>query len=214
MHVVILPFHVKHEAARILPPVDLTVKTRERLERYVSLLRSWSSRQLSRQDLPQLWPRHIHDSLQLVPLLPDTGPLIDLGAGAGLPGLILAIATHRKLHLVEADRRKVAFLREAARVTGANVTIECARIESLTICGARAVTARALGSLDQLLTWSAPLLDASGFCLFPKGRQYETELTQAMLHWHMRVQRWQSRTDSQAVILELSEITRHAGAKR
>src|SRR5690242_21035384 len=94
---------------------------------------------------------------------------IDLGPGAGFPGLVLALASDVHFALIEADRRKCAFLREAARVTGAPVQIHAVRIESASLRPAPLVTARALAPLPRLLELAAPLLAAGGQCLFLKG---------------------------------------------
>jgi 16S rRNA (guanine527-N7)-methyltransferase len=109
---------------------------------------------------------------------------------------------------VEADQRKCAFLREAARATAAPVTIHPTRIEALHLPPQRLVTARALAPLPTLLAWAVPLLAPDGICLFPKGRSVEDELTAAAREWHMRVERFPSPTDPAATFLRLSEITR------
>ncbi len=105
---------------------------RVRLVVFAAILRRWNERinLVSQSDITSLWPRHIDDSLQLLPHLPcQPGPAIDLGSGAGFPGLILAIASGLRFHLVESDRRKAAFLREAARETEAPIVLHNARIQ-------------------------------------------------------------------------------------
>ena len=163
---------------------------------------------ISARDIEYVWPRHIADSLQLLPLIPpDTDRAIDLGSGAGLPGLVLAIATGLPFDLVESDHRKAAFLREAARLTGAPATIHATRIETASVPPARLITARALAPLPILLRWASPLLAPGGICLFPKGRSAEDELTDAASKWHMHIERTPSRTDTSATIFRISEIT-------
>lgn len=184
-------------------------ETQQRLAAYVDLLLRWQRtiNLISQHDIEQVWTRHIADSLQLLPLIPpgvDRG--IDLGSGAGLPGLVLAIATGVPFDLVEADHRKAAFLREAARLTGAPVTVHATRIDAVAILPAPLITARALAPLDVLLGWAFPLLAPGGTCLFPKGRGVEDELTTAGARWHMQVLRTPSRTDPSATILRISEI--------
>jgi 16S rRNA (guanine527-N7)-methyltransferase len=108
-------------------------ETLARLEVYAELLTRWSTRinLVGRDTLPDLWRRHILDSAQLHPFIPNSARrLIDLGSGAGLPGLVLAILGVPGVELVEADSRKVAFLREASRVAGAEVTIRPCRIQA------------------------------------------------------------------------------------
>jgi 16S rRNA (guanine527-N7)-methyltransferase len=146
--------------------------------------------------------------------VPSNGVVADIGSGAGFPGLVLAIATSRSFHLIEADQRKAAFLREAARVTGAPVTIHAARIETVQLPKLRLITARALAPLPQLCAWCEPLLAPDGACLFLKGANVDAELTLAATDWHMRLQRWRSRSNPGAAILQISELSRHAGHQR
>ena len=183
----------------------------DQLRNYLDLLLRWNRtiNLISRRDEAVAWERHIEDALALLPLLPDDfSHAIDFGSGAGLPGLVLAIAGGKPFHLVEADHRKAAFLREAIRATGAPATVHAARIETLSLPPAPLITARALAPLPRLLQWAAPLLAPGGVCLFPKGRNAADELTAASAQWHMRVERFASPTDPDATILRISEISR------
>ena len=190
-------------------------ETADRLAAFVDLLLVWNRRinLISRRDEADVWPRHVFDALQLVPLLPSADSAIDIGSGGGFPGLVLAIATGIRFGLVEADQRKAAFLREAARYTGAPVTVHATRVETLRLPSARLVTARAMASLPMLLALSAPLLGRDGVCVFPKGQKAANELTDAGREWHMRVERFPSRTDPTATILRISEIRRVGPAR-
>ncbi|HWT07843.1 MAG TPA: 16S rRNA (guanine(527)-N(7))-methyltransferase RsmG [Roseomonas sp.] len=154
--------------------------------------------------------RHIADSLQLVPLLPAEGPIADLGSGGGLPGIVIAAALpEREVHLVESDRRKAAFLIEAAGTLKlARVTVHPQRIEQASLPPIAALTARALAPLDVLLGFAARFLAPGGHAILPKGRTAEQELTSASAHWHFTAERFESRTDPEATILRLSEIRR------
>ena len=178
---------------------------------YISLLLRWNRRinLVGEADPHDLAVRHVADSLQLVPLIPrGVDRAIDLGSGAGLPGLILARATGIHFDLIDSDRRKATFLREAARTIQAPVTIHAMRIESAPLPPARLITARALAPLPRLLDLAAPLLTPNGVCLFPKGRHHESELTDASMKWHMRVERFPSETAPGAVVLRISELRR------
>ncbi len=182
----------------------------QRLWDFARLIEIWNRRinLISRNDVPALWERHILDSAQLAPLLPaDCARLTDLGSGAGFPGLVLAIVTECHVDLVEVDERKAAFLREAARLTGAAVTVHTSRAESVQLPRASVVTARALAPLPQLLRLAVPLLAESGVCLFPKGRGVANELTAARREWHMQVEQFPSRTSASATLLRLREIS-------
>ncbi|WP_291299120.1 16S rRNA (guanine(527)-N(7))-methyltransferase RsmG [Elioraea sp.] len=184
---------------------------RPALEAYAALLTRWNQRinLVSPRDLPRLWERHIADAAQLAPLIPPgTTRIADLGSGAGLPGLILAIITGTETHLVERDQRKAAFLREAARETGAPATVHAADAATLTPLGAGVVTARALAPLPVLLPLAIRHSAPGGVLLFPKGATAEAELTAAAAAWTMAVERFPSRTDPAATILRLSEVAR------
>jgi 16S rRNA (guanine(527)-N(7))-methyltransferase RsmG len=199
---------VKHTA---LLDVPLTPAILGRLEHFAGLLLRWNARinLMSRADEPELWTRHILDCAQLGPLLPTApGELIDLGSGAGFPGLILALTTAWRAHLVEADHRKAAFLREAIRETGANAVVYPMRAEAMPIGRVRVVTARALAPVAHLLELAHPLLTEDGICLLPKGRTADDELTAAARGWHMRIERFPSRTSPRATLLRISEIRR------
>ena len=181
------------------------------LDRYVALLTRWnrSINLLGRADEAELWERHIGDCVQLVPLLdvvPERG--IDLGSGAGFPGLILALITGVPFDLIEADQRKAAFLRHAARETSAPVQVHAVRIEGANVSPARLITARALAPLPKLLDLAMPVLAPGGTCLFLKGAQADRELTDSARRWQMRVERIPSRTAPNASILRISNLQR------
>ncbi|TDH61641.1 16S rRNA (guanine(527)-N(7))-methyltransferase RsmG [Dankookia rubra] len=190
--------------------VDVPRETEDRLREFVALLLRWNAsiNLTAERDQATIWRRHVLDSLQLAPLVPDTdGPLVDLGSGAGFPGLMLALVTGRETHLVESDRRKSAFLIEAARVLALpRVKIHPTRIEAATLPRAAILTARALAPLTALLPHAHRTLAPGGFALFPKGRTAEQELTDVAGAWIMQVERFPSRTDPIATILRLSEI--------
>jgi 16S rRNA (guanine527-N7)-methyltransferase len=200
-------FHVK----RCLAGYDVSRETLEALEQFAALLVRWNRavNLVSARDEPALWGRHIADCLQLVPLInPVPERAIDLGSGAGFPGLVLALATGICFDLIEADQRKAAFLREAARRTGAPVRIQPIRIEAAQLPPAPLVTARALAPLPRLLSLAAPLLTPHGTCLFLKGAGVKAELTRSTAQWHMQVDCVPSRTASNACILRVSGISR------
>jgi 16S rRNA (guanine527-N7)-methyltransferase len=203
----------------VIPPEfsdigNVSRETRRRLEVYVDLLFRWNTRinLVGRATLESVWSRHIADSLQLFDLAPNNARTwIDLGAGAGLPGLpVAAMAAERSpglhLTLVESDARKAAFLRTAAREMGLSVTIEACRIESLAPLAYAVVSARALAPLDRLCELALPFSGKGTVFLFPKGRQLNSELTEAAVRWHIRAERIASRTDPEAAVLRIEEI--------
>jgi 16S rRNA (guanine527-N7)-methyltransferase len=159
-----------------------------------------------------VWSRHIADSLQLLEIVPEAKTWVDLGSGAGFPGLVLAIAGAERglrVHLVESNDRKCAFLRQVARLTGAPAEVHAERLEKVVpefVGKADVVTARALASLSQLLSWTAPLLKAGTVGLFPKGRDLSVELTEARKHWSFAADIRPSRTDSAAGIVRIASL--------
>ncbi len=190
---------------------DVSRETQDALGRFAALLVRWNRtvNLVSAKDVSVLWQRHIADSLQLIPSMhPLTDRAVDIGSGAGFPGLILALATGVPFDLIEADRRKAAFLREAARTTGAPVHVLAVRAESAGIAPAPLVTARAVAPLPKLLELAAPLLAPGGQCLFLKGASAQEELTMAAVQWHMHVERVASRTAPDTCILRISNLSR------
>ncbi|MFC6789282.1 16S rRNA (guanine(527)-N(7))-methyltransferase RsmG [Methylobacterium komagatae] len=200
--------------AQVLSAYDVSRETTQALDIYVAQLTRWQTVKnlVGPSTLSEVWSRHIADALQLLALAPDAKRWIDLGSGAGIPGLILAIAgKERGIHvtLVESNARKCAFLTEAARLTGAPATVRNARIEAVigAEAGADIVCARALAALDQLLDWSAPLLKSGTTGLFPKGRDVQAELTQAAARWTFTYDLVPSRTESDARIVRVTALT-------
>ncbi len=200
------------DAAGFARLVPVSRETTARLETLLASLARWQRRinLVGAASLADPWRRHILDSAQLFRHLPGSEiRLLDLGSGAGFPGLVLAIMGVREVHLVESDRRKAVFLREAARETGcAGVHVHAARIEETTPFPVDAVTARALAPLPRLLTLAEPFLGPATVALFPKGRNLEAELTAARRHWRMRPQIEPSLSAAEGRILILREVAR------
>lgn len=185
-------------------------ETLEKLQIYESQLRKWNPaiNLVAKSTLDDIWGRHLADSAQLMPLVPTGISLqVDLGSGAGFPGLVMAILGGHPVHLIESDQRKAAFLRETARLTGADATIHAVRIEAATVPPADLVTARALAELSLLLPWAYRLMKKDGVCLFPKGKTAADELTAVADSWNMRVERFPSQTDAAGTLLRLSDIS-------
>ena len=188
-------------------------ETMERLEAYAALLFTWSARinLIGRTTLDDVWRRHFLDSAQLLPLLPSTAQsLVDLGSGAGFPGLVLAILGMPGVELIEADSRKAAFLREAARVTAADVIVGGCRIEAVAPHAVDVVTARACAPVDRLLALGDRFIGPHTVCVFPKGAHADEELTEAGKAWRMTVARHDSRTDPAGCVLLLHQVTRES----
>ena len=193
--------------------INVSRETLQRLETYAGLLVKWQAKinLVGPATLPDLWRRHFLDSAQLLPLLPAAaGTLVDLGSGAGFPGLVLAVMTEWRVHLLDSDQRKCAFLRQVALDCGVvdRVTIHPKRIEQVTGIAADVVTARACAPLGELLDLAEPFIGEKGTGVLLKGAQAEEELTQAQRHWTMRLDRRGSISDPAGTILIVSHLRR------
>ena len=162
--------------------------------------------------VPTLWTRHIADSLQLLAIAPLARKWADLGSGGGFPGLPIACAladqNSAEVHLIESNKKKAAFLREAVRVTGAPAVVHAERVADFgrTFRGdLDVVTARALAPLPELLSIAYPLLKRGAQGLFPKGQDVEAELTQATKCWSIQASLVPSRTDPKSRVVVIRE---------
>ncbi len=186
-----------------------------RLERYAALLRRWQSavNLVAPATLDDVWRRHFADSAQLSGLAAGARRWLDMGSGAGFPGLVIAIMaadeSDRHVTLIESQARKCAFLAEVARETGVAVEIAHARIESLAskpkVTDLDVITARALAPLERLISLSSPLFGPKTIGLFPKGKRWREEIEAAKATWTFHVKLAKSRTDRQGRIIEIRE---------
>jgi 16S rRNA (guanine527-N7)-methyltransferase len=196
------------DRARALALTPVSRETSDRLDGFVELLLRWqrTTNLIAPSTASRIWTRHIADSLQLLDVVPEALVWVDLGSGAGFPGLVIAAALAGKpgavVHLVESNAKKAAFLREAQRLTGAPAIVHTARAEDFAErCheAVDAVTARALAPLKSLLQLCFPLLGKSGAtALFPKGQHAELEIRDAaaqMKAWGLAATLVPSRTD-------------------
>ena len=200
---------------RVAAPADfesaagVSRETVLRLEIYANELVRWQQtvNLVGESTLAILWQRHMLDSLQLLRLLPDEpSPLVDLGSGAGFPGLALAIAGVPDVHLVEADSRKAAFLAEVARLTDTEITLHTKRIEHVAPVVAGVVTARALAPLPLLLGHAARFSGPETVGLFHKGRDWRRELTDTREAWTMDIRCEPSIVEPESVIMRVEHL--------
>jgi 16S rRNA (guanine527-N7)-methyltransferase len=201
---------------RALALTPVSRETSDRLDRFVDQLLVWQQRinLIASSTIPTIWTRHIADSLQLLALAPTAKIWADFGSGAGFPGLILACALAEtpgaRVHLVESNAKKAAFLREAARVTGAPAEIHPVRVVDFVDNlddSVEVVTARALAPLVELLANAYPLLKTGAVALFPKGQDVDAELTDAAKCWTIQTSLVPSLTDSKARIVIITSAT-------
>lgn len=204
----------KAEALALTP---VSRETEARLDRYADLLVTWQAKTnlVAPSTLPQIWTRHIADSLQLLELAPGAKTWVDLGSGGGFPGVVLACVMAEReggmVHLVERNAKKAAFLREALRVTGGRGTVHLADIVDY-VDSFRGpidcVTARALASLNVLLGFTESLVKNGAKALFLKGQDVESELTEATKYWKIEPKLHPSRTGGHGWVAEFDRIER------
>lgn len=195
--------------------LDVSRETLERLHVYERLLLQWSPRinLVSSSTIKAVWERHFVDSAQLWSLAPsDWRHWVDLGSGAGFPGLVIAVLAYElnspgRVTLVESDQRKATFLRTVARETGLSVTVLARRIEDVAPIGSDVLSARALAPLPKLLAFASRHCP-DGTCLFPKGAGFREELSRALETWAFHCDKIESRTDPAAIILRIGTIAR------
>ncbi len=197
--------------------LNVSRETEGKLRDLCDLVKRWNPavNLVAKSTIVDLWGRHLLDSAQLFALRPQAArSWLDLGSGAGFPGLVMAILADQHqpdlaVTLVESDRRKAVFLGEATRKLGLSSKIICERIEDVTPQNADVVSARALSSLSNLCAHVARHANANGMGLFPKGANAAAEIAEARMHWHFVVESHASRTDTSASILALKDV-RHA----
>jgi 16S rRNA (guanine527-N7)-methyltransferase len=203
---------------------NVSRETLDRLKVYADLLLKWQKaiNLVSKKTLPDLWQRHMLDSAQLFDIaqsiISEQGAdarhlsecsWLDLGSGAGFPGLVLSIMGVGQMHLVESDARKCTFMREVARETGANVIFHTCRIEKLPEQKDNPgqvdfISARALAKTDKLLEWATPFRSQNTVCLFPKGQDVDFELEHLLESDDSIIIKWPSRTQDQSVVLQVT----------
>jgi 16S rRNA (guanine527-N7)-methyltransferase len=207
------------DRARALALTPVSRETSARLDRFVALLLKWqkTTNLVAASTLDEVWTRHVADSLQVLSFAPDARRWIDLGSGAGFPGLVIACALAdvpgAKIHLVESNAKKAAFLREAQRATGAPALVHAQRITDFMKTfdePVDLVTARALAPLKDLVRYAEPFLKKDATALFLKGQDVEAELTEATKYWEIRTSLVPSKTSAggRIVVISSAELRR------
>jgi 16S rRNA (guanine527-N7)-methyltransferase len=210
------------DRARALALTPVSRETLARLDVFVDLLLDWqrTTQLIASSTVPQLWTRHISDSLQLLDLAPAARIWVDLGSGGGFPGLVLACALAEKagscVHLVDSNAKKAAFLRQVATAAKIPAVIHGMRIEEFAqkfADRAEVITARALAPLKRLLDQCFPLWTDETIGLFPKGQDVAAELTEATKYWNIEPTLVPSRTDPRARIVVVRVLQPRAPAQ-
>jgi len=188
-------------------------ETLARLKAYSGLLTDWNARHnlVSKTSLDKIWHRHFWDSAQLTPMIPpDARTLVDLGSGAGFPGLVLAVMLRGKVTvtLFEATRKKAEFLSVVADRLGLEVVVRNERVETAISAPFDVITARAFAPLPKLLGYAQHFASPKTVCLLLKGQNVGPELTEACKSWRMKVRQHPSLTHPFGVVLEIRELAR------
>jgi len=180
--------------------------TRATLDLYVKLLKTWQKNinLIGNSTLEHIWERHIIDSAQLFKLLPKEvkGSFVyDVGSGGGFPGVVLSLMGRQDIVLCEANKKKCLFLEEARQKLGINVIVDNIRAEKLPISNGNTVLARAVAPLKKLIKISLPMLNNNGIAIFPKGKNWKTELNFAQKYFYIEYDLVKSITSSDSYII-------------
>ncbi len=193
---------------------NVSRETLDRLQLYAALLVKWqkSINLVGNSTLDDLWRRHFLDSAQLASIISGNAgehPLcVDMGAGGGFPGLVLAAMGVGNWTLIESDTRKCVFLNEVVRQCEISATIRHQRVEGIEDLQADIVTARAFAPLDRLLAYSEPIMKEGGTAIFPKGQRHQTEILAAKAEWSFDLTEYDSATDEDGKILIIQKVKR------
>lgn len=205
------------QAEQSIAGINVSRETFLALQDFDALVRRWTPaiNLVSKNSLPSLWTRHIADSAQVFLACPTDKVQIwvDLGAGGGFPGIVVAILAKElrpglKVTLVESDLRKATFLRQAAQSLVLDVQVLSSRIETLPPMNADVISARALAPLSQLLGYASTHLSAGGTAIFPKGARFAEELADARNVWSFDVDTRPSLSEESSSILVIRNIQR------
>ena len=202
--------------------IEASAESLDRLAEFERMLRIWnrSINLVSRSSLEDCRRRHFQDSAQLFRYRPcGAGSWLDLGSGGGFPGIVLACLGVKQWHetrfvLVESNRKKHLFLSTVIRNLEINAVALRARVEEIDPCHADVVSARALAPLSDLLGYADRHLASNGLCVFPKGKQFEAEITAATESWRFELQRKPSATSSSSAILLIRRIRSRQGESK
>jgi 16S rRNA (guanine527-N7)-methyltransferase len=194
--------------------LDVSRETHEKLKEFVAILSKWNRRinLIGRDTIEDVWNRHIVDSVQVFDSTKiTTDNWLDIGSGGGLPGLVVAIMGERrnlKVTMIESDKRKATFLRQASRALELDTQVVSDRIESVPSMKVPVISARAVADLETLLGYFERHASKTAEGIFPKGKTWKSEVQVARRKWQFSCEAIKSRTDSHARILKITGVTR------
>lgn len=194
-----------------LKNADVSRETLGKLDSVIEALDDWRKRTnlIGRNEWPSIWMRHVWDSLQICDRIDDAARVVDLGSGAGFPGLTTACAKpNAHVTMIESVGKKCAFLRHAIEVAGLSATVIQDRVESVDKFPVDIVTARAFAPLPKLLDYASPWLESGARGIFHKGQNWHEELTKAQQVWNFAYEAIPSRVGGSGILLEVTEFKR------
>ena len=184
----------------------------EQLTRYAELLVNWQQRMnlVGPATLTDIWGRHFADSAQLIRHVPEGQSWLDIGAGGGFPGMVLAAMGWANVTLVDSIAKKARFLEAVRDELGLRdrVSVVCGRVETLPTLGVQVATARAAAPLDKLFDWALRHVRPGGLYVFPKGRRWAEEVEEAQTRFLFDFETRDSLTDAEAKILLVRNLKR------
>lgn len=201
-----------------LSQYNVSRETISKLEQFAELLKDWNQKMnlVSRNSIEVLWERHILDSVQLINYIsPTIKTLVDIGSGAGFPGLILAILMQEKIPdakitLVESITKKTVYLKDVCeRLKLSNVSVKNERVENLKIAAPEVITARAVAALDILCGYVSKINGNKTESLFLKGQSYKEEIAAAQKNWKFDLDVFSNKYSEDGVILKLNRLRKN-----
>lgn len=195
---------------------NVSRETFDRLKTYEASLFEWQKKfnLVSNASLSDCWNRHFLDSAQLIKYIPQTARIMyDFGSGAGFPGMVLAImlkekTPYLKVRLIESIRKKTLYLKTVAELTHTDVEIVNDRIENIKVEKADVITSRAMASLKELLAYTYKFCKKETVCIFPKGKKYAEEISEARRQWNFNVEIFASEQSDEGKILIITNLNK------
>lgn len=207
-----------YKADSLLNIPGVSRETLEKLQIYADLLVKWqkSINLVSNSTLEDMWRRHFLDSVQLYPLFEPINSskslrdrkILDIGSGAGFPGLVLSILGLGQCHMVESNAKKCAFMNQVIRAVECDAVVHGERVEEMSPFPVNYITSRACASLDKLFDLGQNFLGEDTRCIFLKGQLADEEIRAAKVNWSFGVEKFTSQTDPSGMVLRISQVRR------
>lgn len=208
--------YITKSMENLIEKYNVSHETIQKLELYQQSLADWQNKfnLVSNSTIEDAWNRHFVDSMQLFALIPqEAKTLVDIGSGAGFPGMVLAIMANAatpylKVTLVDSVHKKTLYLNHVKEITNTQVNILNRRIENIKQKTFDVITARAVIALKDLLGYAQPLFRKNSICIFPKGKNYLAEISEAKKEWYFNFEIVPSQTSEESVILLIKNLNK------